>query len=346
MGWLVVLIWRGVEFASTPDVVASLEEQAFLVQMCTIVALSFLMYSLPATVEEKWKHGARDTELLIPKFDNGWKRTRNATTAAEQVQFFWRSLWMCWIGLYLAFYLKQRYPSAAISFCWDFLNMMNNGLLFLCYYSMIARTTGRRAQGKADFNIFKCALATILVSLGLPFLAFIYPALHKGLPYLAGTLTGMTLALLAGRLEGPLIGPPQSRVRHAVAAGLYVYALVQVVYTVVAGDDGLLPKEEKPWATLITTSIAFAGKLLLYWYVENNLIKDGGLYWYMFAYRKHYDDAGIFVSCQVGPNQGAKELPSVSGIFVSNENSSSPRISVSIDRDEFLAEILEESNPS
>jgi hypothetical protein len=304
------------------------------------------MYSLPPAAEEKWKHVPTDPEMLIPKFDEGWMRTRNATRAAEQFQLFWRLLWMCWIGLYLVFYLKERYPSSALSFSWDFLNMINNGLLFLCYYSMIARTTGRRAQGKADFNIFKCALATVLVSLGLPLLALIYPALHKGLPYLEGTLTGMTLALLAGRLEGPLVGSPKLRVRHAVAAGLYTYALVQVVYTVVAGDDGLLPKDQKPWATLITTAIALAGKVLLYWYVENSLIKDGGLYWYMFAYRKHYDDDGVFVNCQVDPNHGTRELPPVSGVFVSNGNGFSPRISVTISRDEFLREVLEESNPS
>jgi hypothetical protein len=353
----VYLIFQG---ALAHQALEDLVPKALWAHLIAIVTLLFCMHRLPDVIREAdWSERGpapnSDQTGLVPMFDPEWKRTRNAVQAAKQFHYSWRSLWLTWFGLYLVFLWAPPvqtkdppYTIATPSFWEDILNLANAGAFFLCYYAMVARTTGARGAGKAAFNIFKTVLATIVVSVALPLMATRFAWFKDCLPYIEAALTGLAVALLAGRLESPLVGSPTMRGRHIVALGLYVYALVQVLYAVLASEHALLDGEKRLWAKLITTAIALGGKVLLYWYVEKTLIRDGGIYWYMLAYRKDYDDNGAFVACHVTLNGRPNELREVapqSGAFAADAGSSSSGISrsrrlIAIGRKDFLREIL------
>jgi len=360
-----------------------------LVQLLTIVCLTLLMRSLPPTRDFNAVQDAT-SGLLVPMADPDWTRTQNAKRAARQFYVFWICLWVVWIGLYSVFSLKaikcastpvsvpcRPSPTAGatslapLDYIEDMLNMLNAGAFFLCYFVMVFRTTGEKNEATGGkersedtFSVWKVVLAVVLVSGVLVAAEMISDSDHVHMYFqgLEGFLTGVTLALLAGRLESPLIGSPGRISRHAVAAGLYTYALLQVAYIVLVralsnllakadltpvGQDHLGVLQDK--AELVILTLAFAGKILLYWYVTRTLFKGGGLYWYMFAYRKHQDDDGIFVGYQADLRT-YKELkpPNISAVFVQDATAKKPRAPkplrrvITIGRDRFLGELLKE----
>jgi hypothetical protein len=201
----------------------------------------------------------------------------SAIVASRQFSAIWAGVWLTLSLLWLARTWGEFTGSLeAIHYLLDVLNTLSAGLVLLSFLCMVLRSTGQDS-----LRWFRIVVLVILGCMAIVLVEFLVsriapgarPIFHEFL----GLFSGVTLALLIGRLESRFIASS-----IWIVALLYAYAVLQFAYPIIAIDEST--DHPKAVELLFVSSMALFLKILLFWHVRK-IIATGQLTNYMRKYR-------------------------------------------------------------
>jgi hypothetical protein len=224
--------------------------------------------------------------FLIPKPRTDKNISRRAAAATEQFTEAWERLWLCWVLLYLVYCARETCaiiaPSAAASPFWSCgLNLANNlqTMVLVMVYLVIAKSTvdTNRATSRLPWSrgIALLAFATALhlmatvAALYVPAASALRPIIDLAvicIPWVSAIASGLSMALVVGRLDSKFSDPPTWAVTL-----LYLYALIQVLWERFGQD---------PVVENVVISAALMFKCLLFLIVAW-MLQSGVLFFYL-----------------------------------------------------------------
>lgn len=275
-GWVLARMY------ADPHLLRTFDRVALLVQTAIIAGLVFVRPDQP--VPKMLTHELAD-----------------AVKASKQFLNLWIIAWVAWLALYVILSLSEFQiigDSVSLHVAIDACNLANACCLFLCFQTMVERSTGAFEE-KYHTAVIRYTVACALIILA-EFVAVSVAAQmmsqaasqHVQLYFQCGNgiVSAIAISLLVGRLESLWI---KSSLFLIVI--LYTYASIQIlfpwlqIFGQVSGGPSpqfLSPRGEEYRSVLATA--ALIGKMALFAEI-GRITTAGVLTYYMYEYRRSFD---------------------------------------------------------
>jgi hypothetical protein len=215
----------------------------------------------------------------LPERMSGDPIFAEAIESSHQFLSLWFYIWTMWLVFYaiLSFHLFQ--PNADVRTAQDACNLINAALLFLAYQTMVRPSTGAFRPGYHQDIVRVLVVCAIVIAAEFAATRLFsdhVAAVRNWFDAFNGVVSGVSLALVIGRLESRLIG-----VSIYILLILYTWAIIQFGYVLFSQPDDT--------SILVLVSIALVGKVVLFDEI-NRISSTGILTYYMAQYRVMFSD--------------------------------------------------------
>jgi hypothetical protein len=236
----------------------------------------------------------------LPKMKRN-DETKNAISASHQFLLFFNLVWLAWFFFYFFGMIvrgaRVELPIStpggmALHLSGDVLNLTSSAFIFFCYVVMAEPTVGKDNPDHGWFHDrgwFQTVSAVFFVIVVLIMMEAVTTTTSQGsgtfFDALYGLLSGVTIALFAGRLQSMLIGLPFWPV-----TAIYAYAVLQFAYPVIstatppASDEVVL---QATLPTILVVTLALLFKIVLFREVRR-IVVNRTLTYYMLEVREMY----------------------------------------------------------
>lgn len=249
--------------------------------------LSIKKADAPLNKEEQEKENEVMKSCGYNYNEEEWEKAKEiANYALDEFKVFWSLIWVSWLYLYLAYFIKYYSvgKTKIIDFFLNPLSNINTLMLLICYLILYEITIKNKRTGiseKPNWAPWASLLLIItffeIILQSIP-LVTEYESFLKIFGWINGITSGAVMALFVGAFDNEFIKP-----KFVYTASLYLYMAIQAIFPIYLNYEKDLAMQ------VLISFTTLVCKIILFLLVAER-INSGRLLFYFIRIRKlHYD---------------------------------------------------------